>query len=272
MAIDAGAFVHANVGYDGTEAGVGPNQANITQFPWLVKEMNPYAYIPGFKAEENLGHGVNKRWPDRPLDSSGFPLFLNSATGKLKAMTLTDYDKYFGMLMIPADAGQAVQVLKKDAVIIMPVGSKPVAALDLVMAETSGSGTVFDVIPQNTFDGDDARWFQCPTASVPTITETTFFGGSLASIKEGTWTDASANTNYDLVVVDVTPTANYEIQLTSATTFKFFNQLDVGDRLEFNGSWKPSPKTHTIGRALEAGAARTSATVYDVIEVLLLDG
>jgi hypothetical protein len=118
----------------------------VKKYPWRDGGSQLFAYIAGV----NLGIDPNN--PRFPLNPNDFSRVIVRWTGPetVANMTSAATDLYKGITLEPKFAGQTLQVVEKNAILRMPVGSRAVVNGDFVMPDKYSAFAAFDtdVIPQ----------------------------------------------------------------------------------------------------------------------------
>jgi len=120
--------------------------AFVKKYPWRDGGSQLFAYF----ASVNLGIDPNNvRFPLNPNDFSRV-IVRWSAAESVSNMTAAATDWYKGITFEPKFAGQTLQVVEKNAILRMPVGSRAVVHGDFVMPDKYSIFNAFDtdVIPQ----------------------------------------------------------------------------------------------------------------------------
>ena len=107
--------------------------------------------IHNYTFSTNIGiAAVNPRWPLQPNDAAGQLVFMSAAEIVTMISNDDNYNDYAGVVVNPQFAGHNEQVMEKNAVVMLPVGSEAVQFNDFVMpdCDTAFATAHLDVIPQ----------------------------------------------------------------------------------------------------------------------------
>jgi hypothetical protein len=110
------------------------NWDETTQMSWIIRRPLDET-IHNYKASGNLGFDtVNRRWPKRPIDKSGF-LTAFVAEQEVEVLTKSNWENYAGILLRPVEDESFEQVWEKDGEAQFYVGSEQVRYGRMVMPD-----------------------------------------------------------------------------------------------------------------------------------------
>jgi len=241
------------------------NYAETSQKPWMIR-MPPADFVWGGIAGEALGLGTSQRFPLRPIDKGGIPLYLAS-DGTFKAMTSAQVKAYGGILIAAQYAGSAVMRIKQG-IVALNAGSDAIVANHMVQCDdTPAYGNLGDVIPQHGVKR--ITFMEGVEAGEAEIDFATFFPQcwAIKSISAADHTPAGTAEPVNLVVDAAgtgSPAAGHCSYEPADGSFKvkFGTTIAEGDLVTLVVDVYDDCKyPWTVGLAEEAAAARISATV-----------
>jgi hypothetical protein len=260
---------------EGRGALQGIDYTNVTQRPWLVKAPTvDWEFVGKYLAGEDVGIDTEVRRPPlKPIDQAGFPVSIKKSGSEtlIYKMVQADAKKYGGVAFAPAQQGYPCQLIRSPRYEMTAyIGSVAPELGQYVMCETATGGFTnpYDLILQPL---DPATAIYIATDVVAAQTLTDFDAGLLATLGRVKFWQVATND-----FVDVTRIANgvvnpgaLEISLFPDNQFRFGTALADGDNLTFYGTYGQTKKPYTVGKAMDDGVARVSATEATLCRIRL---
>lgn len=254
-------------------------------------------YGENLNSSEDVGY--EEGIPKFPLSPQGSGGYLLRMTGdeRVALMHRTLFDKYVGVSHIASEQGDQISV-RYEGVVWLPVGKIAVVAGDIVQATPNmwdGTGEV-EADDDDAYDGDIIPAFtraQVIHSLLATVDGTAYTlpgGIEVLRILSGQFFLGALNASADAEFVDQTvvlqgfsgaygggDVADGEIALYNAVQGAYATQIISGstytDGIFILDCWVKSDRASLpewyVGKALHAGAARVSATSFDLVPVQL---
>ena len=238
-----------------------------SQKPWLIRP--PCSEdIWGGLAGQDMGLGTNQRFPLRPIDKGGIPLYRNWSNGLYYAMTAAHVKDYAGILIAAQFSGLAVMRILKGIITLGNGVIACVAGHNVMCDAVATYGDFGEIIPQYSAGIQTNVADQAYTAG-NNLTLTLPAGiWKIKSIDQAMFKAEAAPEEPVTVVVDADDTASPSaghIAFEPAQgnlIVRFGTSIAEGDELKlWLTGYDDQKYPWTVGQAVKDGTRRTSASV-----------